>query len=56
MSVVKSGNNTEDLDFIISLKRIWDFPGAALVKNLPANAGNMGSIPGPGRSQVPRSN
>ena len=26
-----------------------DFPGAPVVKNLPANAGNMGSIPGPGR-------
>jgi len=26
------------------------FPGGALVKNLPANAGDMGSIPGLGRS------
>ena len=26
-----------------------DFPGAAVDKNLPANAGDMGSIPGPGR-------
>ena len=24
------------------------FPGGPVVKNLPANAGNMGSIPGPG--------
>ena len=23
-----------------------DFPGGAVVKNLPSNAGNMGSIPG----------
>ena len=26
------------------------FPGGSLVKNLPANAGDMGSIPGLGRS------
>ena len=32
------------------------FPGGAVVKNPPANAGNMGSIPGPGRSHMPRSN
>ena len=24
----------------------WDFPGGAMVKNLPANAGDTGSIPG----------
>ena len=28
------------------------FPGGSLVKNLPANAGDMDSIPGPGRSHV----
>ena len=33
-----------------------DFPGGAVVKNLPASAGDTGSIPGPGRSHVPRSN
>ena len=32
-----------------------DFPGGAVVKNPPANAGDMGSIPGPGRSHMPRS-
>ena len=26
------------------------FPGGSVVKNPPANAGSMGSIPGPGRS------
>ena len=26
------------------------FPGESVVKNLPANAGNTGSIPGSGRS------
>ena len=29
-----------------------DFPGGAVVKNPPANAGNMGSIPGPGGSHM----
>ena len=35
---------------------IWDFPGGAVVKNPPANAGDTGSSPGPGRSHMPRSN
>ena len=29
----------------------WDFPGGAVVKNLPA--GDVGSSPGPGRSHIP---
>ena len=33
-----------------------DFPGGTVVKNLPANAGDMGSSPGPGRSHMPQSN
>ena len=37
-------------------KRGEDFPGATVDKNLPANAGDMGSIPGPGRSHMPQSN
>ena len=28
----------------------WGFPGDSIVKNLPANAGDMGLIPGSGRS------
>ena len=32
------------------------FPGGAVVKNPPANAGNTGSNPGPGGSHMPRSN
>ena len=35
---------------------IRDFPGGAVVKNPIANAGDMGSSPGPGRSHVPQSN
>ena len=33
-----------------------DFPGGAVVKNLPANAWDPGLIPGPGRSHMLRSN
>ena len=29
------------------------FPGGSVVKNLPANAGDMGSIPDLGRSHMP---
>ena len=32
------------------------FPGGAVVKNPPANAGDMGSSPGPGGSHMLRSN
>ena len=32
------------------------FPGGAVVENLPANAGDMGSSPGLGGSHMPRSN
>ena len=32
------------------------FPGGAVAENLPANAGDMGSSPGLGRSHMPRSN
>ena len=35
---------------------LGDFPGGSVVRNLPANAGDMGSIAGPGRSHMPRSN
>ena len=34
----------------------WDFPGGTVVKNPPANAGDRGSSPGPGRSHMLRSN
>ena len=32
------------------------FPGGSVLKSLPANAGDMGSIPAPGRFRMPRSN
>ena len=37
-------------------KGLRDFPGAAVVKNLPAKAGDTGSIPGPRRPHMLRSN
>ena len=33
-----------------------DFPGGAVVKNLPAKAGDTGSIPGPWRTHMLWSN
>ena len=32
------------------------FPGGAVVESLPANVGDMGLSPGPGRSHMPQSN
>ena len=32
------------------------FPGGTVVENTPANAGDTGSSPGPGRSHMLRSN
>ena len=43
--------------YYVSLKmKLRGFPGGAVVENPPANAGDMGSIPGPGRSHMPQSN
>ena len=35
--------------------KMKSFPGGAVVNNPPANAGNMGSSSGPGRSHMPQS-
>ena len=40
----------------VQQKRYQGFPGGAVVENLPANAGDMGSSPGLGRSHMPWSN
>ena len=37
-------------------RKMAGFPGGPVVKNLLCNAGDTGSIPGPGRSHVPRDN
>ena len=36
--------------------KVRGFLGGTVVKNLPANAGDTGSSPGPGRSHMPQSN
>ena len=38
------------------MKDTWDFPGDPVVKNLPANAEDTGSISGPGRSHMSKGN
>ena len=39
-----------------NIRKIQDFPGGAVIENPPANTGNMGSIPGLGRSHLLRNN
>ena len=43
-------------DFLLKEKDFKGFPGGPVVKNPPANAGDTGSIPAPGRSHTPWSN
>ena len=43
-------------DILHAVKRYEDFPGGPVVKKLPANAGDMGSIPGLGRFHMLRGN
>ena len=35
------------------IRKLWDFPGGTVARSLLATAGDMGSIPGPGRFHVP---
>ena len=44
-------NRSYHVSLEISYK-VLDFPGGAVVKNPPANAGDTGSSPGPGRSHM----
>ena len=55
-SLLNPGRGQLPLSKVLIENSIEDFPGAAVVKNPPANAGNTGSIPGPGRYHMPRSN
>ena len=45
----------EESKSVLFKKCILDFPGGAENKNLPATAGATGSIPGLGKSHLPRS-
>ena len=55
---IKSTKDTMESKINCRTRKLWDrdFPGGAVVKNPPANAGDMGSSPGPGRSHMPWSN
>ena len=43
------------LEVMIKRESLRDLPGGSVVNNPPANAGDTGSTPGPGRSHMPRS-
>ena len=49
---------SKSLQAVASAKRrqSQDYPGGSVVKNPPANALDMGSIPGPGRSHMLQGN
>ena len=49
-----SENNPLDI-FIFKMCNL-DYPGGLVVRNLPANAGDIGSIPVPGRFHMPWGN
>ena len=53
-----SVSQKRDKYYLLSLLRdnLQDFPGGAVDKNLHGNGGDMGSIPGLGRSYMPQSN
>ena len=58
-----SSKQTFCLDFLLKVPLFLtteglmeDFPGGSVVKNSPANTGDVGLIPGPGKSHSPRSN
>ena len=51
----KSSENRGNVNSIRESKAsVSDFSGGPVVKNPPANAGVMGSIPGPGRLHMPQ--
>ena len=42
------------VNIVTKKKKFLDFPGGTVDKNLPANAGKMGLIPGLGRFHIRR--
>ena len=40
-------------ELLLTEEALVGFPGGAVVKNRPANAGDTGSSPGSGRSHMP---
>ena len=47
---MSSHHSLEGKVFCTYSDKLGDFPGGAVNRNLPANAGDMGSIPGSGKS------
>ena len=56
LSLLKYQKLKKYIFFLLKKRERKDFPGGAVVKNPPANAGDTGSIPGQGRSHMPLSN
>ena len=59
--MIHSRKKKDKLDFnkiknLCFTKDPWGFPGGAVVKNPPANAGDTGSSPGLGRSHMLQNN
>ena len=52
----KGDKNIQCRKTFSSISGAGGFPGGTVVEDLPANAGDMGSSPGLGRSHMPRSN
>jgi len=46
--------SSDTSDSIKKARQTWGFPDGP--KNSPADAGDMGSVPGPGRFHMPQSN
>ena len=55
-TIEKMNSFTQVVPNTYTKKFPWGFPGGAVVKNPPANAGDTGSSPGPGISHMPWSN
>ena len=53
---LEGGIPIQDIFNRLKPTKIQGLPGGAVVKNPPADAGDTGSSPGPGRSFMPRSN
>ena len=49
---IEQGEGIIKVVLMQKLRNLMGFPGGPVVENPPANAGDMGSIPGPGRFQA----
>ena len=56
LAVLISDEVNVKTETVLRDKEGLDFPGCTRGKNPPANAGDIGSIPGPGRLLMPQGN